>query len=614
MKISLLLGSLVAAWLSLAARADHRAEKPNGPATALNAAALEYSQYLERESVPLRIRLGLPVDALPDLSWEKAEKDAGFGRSLLVKLSGVRMSDLSHEEEISLEMLRREGRSLADGPSRYWLTFPATPYTFQFLGAHTAFSSHPFRNREDADHYEKLLAKYPAFLDALQAKLKEQFRRGIVIPKPEIPLVVGGFGAAAREKSENLFFVAPERLAALPAADRDSFSERIAGRIEREIRPAARRLIDYLNGEYAAKAPASVGLAQYQGGAEVYRAAVRRTTTLNIPPEQIHRIGLEAMEQLNARLDGVRKQVRFEGTLAQFRESLKKDTRFYAKTPEEVGERLMGAQNRILKRLPEFFGRMPKAPFGVKRLEPQLEPSMTFGYYQVPTPQEAKGYYKYNGTHLDERCLIGAGSLISHELMPGHHLQISLQQENADLPQWRRESAISYTAFIEGWGEYSSLLAGEMGMYEDPYALAGRLLFDAFLTSRLVVDTGMNLLGWPREKAMQYMRENTIQSETEIATETLRYSCDLPSQALAYKMGMRKFVELREKARAALGPAFDMRRYHDMLLSSGAVPLDLAERKVDWFIAEEREHRAAPGGRPPSDAADPPASKSARNR
>ncbi len=473
------------------------------------------------------------------------------------------------------------------------MTFPATPYTFQFLGAHTAFSSHPFRNREDADHYEKLLSKYPAFLDALQAKLKEQSRRGIVMAKAEIPLVVGGLAPAAREKADNLFVVAPERLAALPTGDRDSFSERIAGRIDREIRPAVRRLTDYLNGEYAAKAPASVGLGQYPGGADVYRAAVRRSTTLEVPPEEIHRIGLEAMNQLNARLDAIRKQVGFEGTLGEFRQSLKKDPRFYAKTPEEVGERLMGAQNRILKKLPEFFGHLPKAPFGVKRLEPQLEPPMTFGYYQVPTPQDAKGYYKYNGTHLEDRSLIGAGSLISHELMPGHHLQVSLQQENADLPQWRRESAISYTAFIESWGEYSSLLAGEMGMYENPYDLAGRLLFDAFLTSRLVVDTGMNLLGWPREKAMQYMRDNTIQSETEIATETLRYSCDMPSQALAYKMGMRKFVELREKARAALGPAFDIRRYHDMLLSSGAVPLDLAERKVDWFIAEEKGRPAA---------------------
>ncbi|MCA1582575.1 MAG: DUF885 domain-containing protein [Acidobacteria bacterium] len=593
MKISLrLAGCAIAVSLFLAKTAAARPEKPAASGTALNGAALEYSRFLQKESIGLRIRQGLPIDELPDLSPDKAERDAAVGRALLAKLDGVRVSDLSHEEEISLEMLRREARWLADGPSRYWLTFPATPYTLQFLIPQSAFSTHPFRNRGDADHYEKLLSKYALFLESLQGKLREQSRRGIVMPKPEIPLVTSAFEAAGREKGDNLFSIAAERLAALPAAEREAFSARVADRIEKEIRPAVRRLTEYLNGEYAAKAPASVGLAQYPGGPEVYRAMVRRTTTLDVAPEEIHRIGLQAMDQLNARLDAIRVRLRFEGTLADFRKSLKSDPRFYAKTPDEVGERLMSAQNRILKKLPEFFGRTPKAPFGVKRLEPQLEPSMTFGYYQVPTPQDAKGYYKYNGTHLEGRSLIGAGSLISHELMPGHHMQISLQQENAELPQWRRESAISYTAFIEGWGEYSSFLAGEMGMYEDPYDLAGRLLFDAFLTSRLVVDTGMNLLGWPREKAMQFMRDNTIQSETEIATETLRYSCDLPAQALAYKMGMRKFVELREKARSALGPAFDMRRYHDMLLSSGAVPLDLAERKVDWFIAEEKSAAA----------------------
>ena len=194
--------------------------------------------------------------------------------------------------------------------------------------------------------------------------------------------------------------------------------------------------------------------------------------------------------------------------------------------------------------------------------------------------------------------------------MPGHHFQINLQYENESLPAFRRDS-LGYTAFVEGWGEYASFLAGEMGMYEDPYDLCGRLLFDAFLTSRLVVDTGMNLLGWPRARAMEYMRENTIQSETEIETETLRYSSDLPAQALAYKMGMRKFVELREKAKNALGASFDMRRYHDMLLASGAVPMDLAERKVDWFIAEEKARRPPP---PPTTGPAPCASASSGER
>ncbi len=591
MKKSRGIGPLLLGFAFAVAAAGQEPARPNPSVAALRRTEAAYWEFVQRESLLLRVRLGLPVDALPDLSIEKSERDASFGRSLAAMLDPVRPPDLSHEEELSVEILRREARELAAGPSHYWLTFPATPYTFQFIGVHTVFASHPFRQKEDADHYERLLAQYPAFVRSLEAKLREQARRGIRMPRPEVSLVAGAFAAAAREPENNLFRVAPERLAALSPADREAFSARVAARIGGEIRPAVRRLTDYLAGEYAAGAPESVGLSQYPGGAEFYRTRVRRTTTLDVSAEEIHRIGLEGMARINSQLDEVRRKLRFEGTLAEFRRFLKTDARFYAKTPEQVGERLLQAQNRILPKIPDFIGRLPKAPFGVKRLEPALEGALTFGYYQVPTPADPKGYYKFNGADLEKRSLLGAGSLIAHELMPGHHLQINLQHENADLPPWRRE-ALAYTAFVEGWGEYASFLAGEMGMYEDPYDLCGRLLFDAFLTSRLVVDTGMNLLGWPRARAMEYMRENTIQSDTEIETETLRYSSDLPAQALAYKMGMRKFVELREKARAALGPAFDMRRYHDMLLSSGAVPLDLAERKVDWFIAEEKARAA----------------------
>jgi uncharacterized protein (DUF885 family) len=557
------------------------------PNAALERAGAMYDEFILRESPTLRVRMGLPVESLPDVSLAKAEKDAAFGRSVLAVLDGVPKSGLTHEEELSADILRREATQLADGPGRYWLTFPLTPYTFQFLGVAQIFTSHTFKTKEDADRYDRLLASYPAFLRAIEDKLAAQSKKGIVIAKPEIPLVTGQFDAQLAEGEKNLFWVKPERLKALPEAVRAEFSKKMAQRIEHETRGAVARLVKFVTGPYSSKAPDSVGLAQYPGGADYYRALVRRTTTLDVPPEKIHQIGLDGIEKINAELDEIRKQVGFSGDLAAFRKSLKTDPRFYAKTPDEVGERLMAAQNRILPKIPEYFGHGPKAPFGVKRLEPQLEGAMTFGYYQVPTPLDEKGYYKYNGSHLDERNLIGAGSLISHELVPGHHFQLNLQHENASLPPYRKE-ALTYTAFVEGWGEYSSYLAGEMGMYADPYDRAGRLLFDAFLTSRLVLDTGMNLLGWSRERAMNYMRENTIQSETEIATETLRYSSDLPAQALAYKMGMRKFVELREKARTALGAKFDMRRYHDMLLASGAVPMDLAEKKVDWFIAEEK--------------------------
>ena len=225
-------------------------------------------------------------------------------------------------------------------------------------------------------------------------------------------------------------------------------------------------------------------------------------------------------------------------------------------------------------------------PFGVQRLEPALEGAVTFGYYQTPTAQDPKGYYKYNGSKLDERSMLIAGALISHELVPGHHFQINLARENEGLPRFRRESF--YTAYGEGWGDYASDLAGQMGMYEEPYDRAGRIAMDLFLTSRLVVDTGMNFYGWPRAKAIAYMKENTLQSDAEIETETLRYCCDMPSQALAYKMGMRKLVELREKARKALGNSFDVRSYHDAVLGSGSLPLDVLENHMEWFVAGQK--------------------------
>jgi uncharacterized protein (DUF885 family) len=585
------IAALLVVLASAAFSPDSSSPPQNPSREALQKAQATYEAFLERESLALRARRGLPIEKLPDVSLGKAEADAAFGRSLVESLRSVSAADLTHEEDLSLEILRKEGNALAEAPRYYWLTFPITPYTFQFLGVNQVFTAAPLRSREDTDRYEQLLAQYGPFLRAIAAKLTAQAERGIRIPKPELPLVANTLAPLSAKSDANLLRVSDDRLSALPAGERAAFALRVASRIDSDVAPAARSLAALLAGDYAARAPEAVGLSQYPGGEDYYRFLVRRQTTLDVPPEDIHRIGIEAIDKINAELDAIRRQVGFTGTLAEFRTSLRTDPRFYARTPEEVGERLMAAERRILPRIPEVFGRQPKAPFGVKRLELQLEPGMTFGYYQAPTPQDPSGYYKYNGSHLEDRTLLWAGSLIAHELVPGHHFQINLQYENAELPPFRRESLS--TAFLEGWGDYASFLAGELGMYRDPYDRAGRLLADAFLTSRLVVDTGMNLLGWSRERAMAYLRENTIQSETEIGTETLRYCCDLPGQALAYKMGMRKFVELREKAKSALGPAYDPRRFHDMILSSGAVPMDLAERKVDWFIQEEKQRAGA---------------------
>ncbi|HSG40220.1 MAG TPA: DUF885 domain-containing protein, partial [Thermoanaerobaculia bacterium] len=197
------------------------------------------------------------------------------------------------------------------------------------------------------------------------------------------------------------------------------------------------------------------------------------------------------------------------------------------------------------------------------------------------------GAYMFNGSRLDERSMLSAASLIYHELLPGHHFQIALQKENESLPEFRRDSYP--TAFVEGWAMYASGLAEEMGGYSDLYDLAGWIANDLFLSSRLVVDTGMNSQGWSRYKAIDFMEANTFESATQIGTETLRYSVDIPGQALAYKMGANKFWELRRKAQRELGAKFDLRRFHDAVLGSGAMPMTVLEKHVDWWIGEEKK-------------------------
>lgn len=555
----------------------------------------EYWAFLQKRNLALRLRMGLPVEELPDLSETRAREDAQFGAALLEKLRGLRMHELSHQESLSLAMLRLEAEELAASARDWGLTFPVTPYASPLRVVHQAFTGWKFRSPDDLDRYAALLTRYAAFIRQMEDKLREQSKRGIRLPKGEIELVALTYRAAIAEPSASLFFVAPERLETAPETQRAPFARRVESLIASRINPALESLASYVTGEYAAKAPSAVGLAQYRGGKAYYRRLVRRHTTLDVTPEEVHRLGLAEVERLNRELEEIRVAVGFAGSLADFRRHLRADPRFIPSTPEEIGDRLLAAQRRIEPKIPLYFGETPRAPAGIRRLAPTLEGSMTYGYYQSPTATDRRGYYYYNGSSLADRSLLNAAALIYHELVPGHHFQRALQHENAELPSFRREAG--WTAYTEGWGEYASSLAGEMGMYEDPYDRAGRLMMDVFLSSRLVVDTGMNALGWSRERAIEYMKANTLESDTQIATETLRYSCDIPGQALAYKMGAARIRELRARAEQELGAAFDMRRFHDAVLGSGPMPLAVLERHVDWFIETEKARESVSASR-----------------
>jgi uncharacterized protein (DUF885 family) len=551
----------------------------------------DYWGFLQKRSLELRLRLGLPVEELPDLTEGRARADAVYGASLLQKLRGLRELELSHEESLSFAMLRDAAQDLAASRRDYWLTFPVTPYASPLPEVHQAFTSWQFRTPEDLERYATLLTRYAGFIRQMEEKLRNQAKRGIRLPKPETVLVAEIYRATIAKPAESLFDVSPERLAREPQQDRMPFSRRVEGLIATRINPALESLASYVEGEYAAKAPRAVGLGQYPGGKAYYRRLVRFHTTLDVTPEEVHKLGLAEVERCNRELDGLRTSVGFEGTPSEFRRHLRSDPRFLPASPAEIGDRLLAAQKRIETKVPLFFGKTPAAPAGIRRLAPDLEGAMAYGYYQQPTASDPRGYYFYNGSSLADRSLLNSAALIYKELVPGLHFQKSLQRENSDLPAFRRESG--GTAYTEGWGEYASALAGEMGMYEDPYDRAGRIGMDLLLSARLVVDTGMNALGWSRARAIAYMKENTLESDARVAAETLRYSCDIPGQALAYKMGSAKIRELRVKSERALGPGFEVRRFHDAVLGSGPMPLAVLERHLDWFIETERARIAS---------------------
>ncbi len=570
------------------------APRPAQPVTDEAAAAVRavgalYLELASEDSLFLRLKQGLPIDRLPETSLARAEERAARARALVARLEAVPEARLQAEDRLSREMLRHKLHFEADAPRDYWLGFEVTPYASPLGPVHQAFRALPLRTKADTDRYLALLGQYPAFVASQRGKLRGQAERGIRLPKDELTVVAAYLQGALDPGPASPFAVDAARLSPL-APDAAAAFEKSRADGAAAARRALQGLLTQLR-DQAKGAPEAVGLGQYPGGRAAYETLVRRHTTLDVTPEEVHRIGLEEVKHLESRMAEVRRTLGFTGTAAAFREALRQDEHFRARTPEQVGERLMAYDARVRPRLDAFFEVRPRAEYGVKRLDPEREAALTFGIYEPPSPTEPRGLYRFNGSKLDERSLLTAGPLAYHELAPGHHFQIALANENASIPAFRRE--LWDTAYVEGWGEYASGLAEEMGMYADPYDLYGRLSMDMFLSVRLVVDTGLNALGWPRAQATAYMREHLMESDTQIETESLRYSTDIPGQALAYKMGSRALRDMRRKAQAALGERFDVRRFHACILGSGSLPLATLASKVDGWITAERDRKAA---------------------
>jgi uncharacterized protein (DUF885 family) len=564
----------------------------SGSSQALAAILKDYEAFQLDHQPGARIQLGLDVVKLPDHSYASAQKDAETFRAFRKRLTRIDPKGLSHEEWLSREVLDWQLANDVAGVEHFWDFFEVTPYSAPFRSSQEAFTSTKFRDLKDEHRYLDLLRQYAREIGQIRTNLEAQRTQGILLPKAEIDAVVGLIRSFVHKPEESPLAVSSERLRKFYPEGAETFQAEVRKLIETAVNPALEALASLPDSKaYRDAASEQVGLGQYPGGQETYAYLVALHTTLDakdpkITPSAIHRRGLEEVARLNARLDQARKQLGFQGDLAAFRKFLKSDPRFFVKTPAEVSERLLAPVRRIEPRIKDYFLHIPKAPYGVARLEPGLEGGMTYGFYQQPIPGHPEGDYLFNGSKLDERSMLSAASLIYHELIPGHHFQIALQHENADLPEFRRNSYP--TAFVEGWAVYASELAEEMGGYSDPYALCGMLAQNLFLASRLVVDTGMNSLGWTRQQAVDYMRENSLESDTQIGTETLRYSVDIPAQALAYKMGSSVIWDLRRHAEKELGGKFDLRRFHDAVLGSGALPMTVLAKQIDLWIEQER--------------------------
>jgi uncharacterized protein (DUF885 family) len=517
-------------------------------------------------------------DRLRELSEAAEQEHADWARGFLKRVDAIESDALSHEDWITWSLLRWEAELAADGGAFYWHAPPIAPYSSPLRTVTSGFAAASLADASGRQRYLDGLHQLPVLVAQIETKLRGQVSRGIVLPAAQVDAAVPLIRSfAALDPSP--FAVAQSRIDVIPAAERTPFTTAVRQAITDAVSPAFERLATYVDGPYRSRASREVGVARYPGGQEYYRFLVRLHTGLALTPQQIHEIGLAEVNRLERELDDVRREAGFDGSLEAFRTFLKTDRRFFPTSPDQMAKALTTAAARIEPVIDQWFMRRPKAPYGVRRLAPALEPVMTYGFYQRPTPQDPGGYYMFNGSKLEERSMLNAAALSYHELVPGHHFQVALTQENPRLSAFRKNAA--YTAFLEGWGEYASDLAGEMGMYADPYDRAGRLSMDLFLSTRLVVDTGMNALGWSRERAMDYMRAHTFESETQIGTESLRYSADMPGQALAYKMGSRTIRALRERMREQLGDRFDVRRFHDAVLMHGSMPLGVLEQHVE---------------------------------
>ncbi|MBU1311940.1 MAG: DUF885 domain-containing protein [Gammaproteobacteria bacterium] len=545
----------------------------------------------------LQTRLGIKddYDKWHDLSDEHYQASLQLARQHLVMLQAIDVSKLDDNSRVSYLLMQQDLQQELDDAKWQLYSYPVN----QMSGTHSRVPSvlinqHSIGSENDAKAYIARLNAVPKLFSQLQQQLQARAEAGIIAPAFVFPHVISA--------SENVIKGAPfdEGPDSTLLAD---FSSKVAKLNLNEhaskllideakvalltsVKPAYSSLINYLQ-TLQQKAGNIDGVWRFKDGDAFYNNALKRTTTTNLSASEINQLGLDEVARIHSEMRAIMQKTGFDGDLKAFFNFMQTDEQFYYPDTAEGKAAYLADATAVIdhmrSRLNELFLVTPKAEMIVKAVEPFREQSAGKAFYQQPSMDGSRpGIYYANLYRMSDMPKYEQEALAYHEGIPGHHMQLAIAQELEDMPKFRRFGG--YTAYIEGWGLYTELLPKEIGLYQDPYSDFGRLAMELWRACRLVVDTGIHAKKWSREEAIQYLLDNTPNTPTAIEKAIERYIV-MPSQATAYKIGMIKIIELREKAKTALGDKFDIRASHDVVLKNGAVPLDVLEQLVDEYIA-----------------------------
>ena len=527
-------------------------------------------------------------DQWADMSLAAIQRRHEHDRQVLAELEKIDRAKLSRVEQLNYDLFRKSTELAIEEFKFRWYLVPLN----QRGGIQTQnelADSLRFTTVKDYEDWIARLKAFPAFMDQNIALMREGIRAKMLLPEvimQRIPAQIDRQIVSTPDASP--FYKPFKRFpASIAVADQERLMKEAMAAVGSNIIPSYRNFKKFFVEEYLPATYKEVGAWQMPEGAALYSFLVRKYTTTNTTPEEVHARGLSEVKRIRAAMQEVMDQVGFKGTLAEFFAFLRTDKRFYYNTPEELFAAYQAISKRIDPHLVKVFRTLPRMPYGVEPIPSAIAPDTTTAYYRQPAADGSRaGTYFVNLFQPLSRPKWEMMALSLHEAVPGHHLQIALAQEQGDIPNFRRFGG--YTAFVEGWALYAESLGEDMGLYDDPYAKFGQLAYEMWRAVRLVVDTGIHQMHWTRKQAIDYFMENCPKQELDIINEIDRYIA-WPGQALAYKTGQLKIKELRERSSRDLGSKFDVREFHEIVLGSGAVPLDVLERNVVEWIAEKKK-------------------------